>query len=166
MNGSVLGALRLDDSDSLRSEILRAEAEFTVSVSAVEGIPSPSLTRVCIFFDYWFPWNLRFLEYPERTFGMIYRLNGKDFCKTLTVKCESTRTQPKWQIEHEGMFWKVPPSYVPTSNASNKSNEDYFFREGTRVIFVWFGALRMAFFIVSPVKQTVAIATFASQISI
>ena len=38
MNGSVLGALRLDDSDSLRSEILRAEAEFTVSVSAVEGI--------------------------------------------------------------------------------------------------------------------------------
>lgn len=46
MNGSVLGALRLDDSDSLRSEILRAEAEFTVSVSAVEGIPSPSLTRV------------------------------------------------------------------------------------------------------------------------
>ena len=55
---------------------------------------------------------------------------------------------------------------MPTSNASNKSNEDYFFREGTRVIFVWFGALRMAFFIVSPVKQTVAIATFASQISI
>ena len=52
MNGSVLGALRLDDSDSLRSEILRAEAEFTVSVSAVEGIPSPSLTRVCIFFDF------------------------------------------------------------------------------------------------------------------
>lgn len=46
MNGSVLGALRLDDSDSLRSEILRAEAEFTVSVSAVEGIPSPSLTRI------------------------------------------------------------------------------------------------------------------------
>ena len=88
MNGSVLGALRLDDSDSLRSEILRAEAEFTVSVSAVEGIPSPSLTRVCIFFDYWFPWNLRFLEYPERTFGMIYRLNGKDFCKSLTVKYE------------------------------------------------------------------------------
>ena len=38
---------------------------------------------------------------------------------------------------------------------------------GTRVIFVWFGgALRMAFFIVSPVKQTVAIATFASQIAI
>ena len=53
-----------------------------------------------------------------------------------------------------------------TSNASNKSNEDSFFREGTRVIFVWFGALRMAFFIVSPVKQTVAIATFASQIAI
>ena len=55
---------------------------------------------------------------------------------------------------------------MPTSNASNKSNEDSFFREGTRVIFVWFGALRMAFFIVSPVKQTVAIATFASQITI
>ena len=55
---------------------------------------------------------------------------------------------------------------MPTSNASNKSNEDSFFREGTRVIFVWFGALRMAFFIVSPVKQTVAIATFASQIAI
>ena len=53
-----------------------------------------------------------------------------------------------------------------TSNASNKSNEDSFFRGGTRVIFVWFGALRMAFFIVSPVKQTVAIATFASQIAI
>ena len=34
------------------------------------------------------------------------------------------------------------------------------------MIFVWFGALRMAFFIVSPVKQTVAIATFASQITI
>ena len=55
---------------------------------------------------------------------------------------------------------------MPTSNASNNSNEDSFFREGTRVIFVWFGALRMAFFIVSPVKQTVAIATFASQITI
>ena len=53
---------------------------------------------------------------------------------------------------------------MPTSNASNNSNEDSFFREGTRVIFVWFGALRMAFFIVSPVKQTVA--TFASQITI
>ena len=53
-----------------------------------------------------------------------------------------------------------------TSNASNKSNEDSFFRGGTRVIFVWFGALRMAFFIVSTVKQTVAIATFASQIAI
>ena len=79
---------------------------------------------------------------------------------------KSTCTQPKWRIEHEGMFWKVAPSFVPTSNASNKSNEDSFFREGTRVIFVWFGALRMAFFIVSPVKQTVAIATFASQITI
>ena len=53
-----------------------------------------------------------------------------------------------------------------TSNASNKSNEDSFFRGGTRVIFVWFGALRMAFFIVSTVKQTVAIAAFASQIAI
>ena len=166
MNGSVLGALRLDDSDSLRSEILRAEAEFTVSVSAVEGIPSPSLTRVCIFFDYWFPWNLRFLEYPERTFGMIYRLNGKDFCKSLTVKYEKHMYATKMADEHDGMFWKVPPSYVLTSNASNKSNEDSFFRGGTRVIFVWFGALRMAFFIVSPVKQTVAIATFASQIAI
>ena len=43
MDGSVLGTLRLDDSDCLRSGILQAEAEFLVSVSAVEGIPSPWL---------------------------------------------------------------------------------------------------------------------------
>ena len=90
----------------------------------------------------------------------------KIFVKAWQWNMKSTCTQPKWRIEHEGMFWKVAPSYVPTSNASNKWNEDSFFRGGTRVIFVWFGALRMAFFIVSPVKQTVAIATFASQITI
>ena len=43
MNGSVLGTSRLDDSDCLRSGILQAKAEFLVSVSAVEGIPSPWL---------------------------------------------------------------------------------------------------------------------------
>ena len=51
MDGSVLGALRLDDSDRLRSGIFRAEAEVLLSVSAVEGIPSPSLTHVSFFFE-------------------------------------------------------------------------------------------------------------------
>ena len=43
MDRSVLGTPRVDDSDYLRSGILQAEAEFLVSVSAVEGIPSPWL---------------------------------------------------------------------------------------------------------------------------
>ena len=157
MNGSVLGALRLDDSDSLRSEILRAEAEFTVSVSAVEGIPSPSLTRVCIFFDYWFPWNLRFLEYQDRAFGMICRLNGKDFCKFEKHMYATKMADWAWRD-----VLKSCSFIYAYFKCLKQVNEDSFFREGTRVIFVWFGALRMAFFIVSPVKQTVAIATFAS----
>ena len=51
MDGSVLGALRLDDSDCLRSGIFGEEADVLVFVSAVEGIPSPSLARVCFLFE-------------------------------------------------------------------------------------------------------------------
>ena len=130
MDGSVLGALRLDDSDCLRSGIFGEEADVLVFVSAVEGIPSPSLARVCFLFECWFPWNLRFLQYPVRTFGMIYLLNGKIFVKVRQWNMKSTCTQPKWRIEHEWIFRKVPYWFMPTSNAPNKSNEDPSSREG------------------------------------
>ena len=79
MDRSVLGTPRVDDSDYLRSGILQAEAEFLVSVSAVEGIPSPWLllwmlisanpVRIC--------WNVR-SALNAVWFCKSKLLNGKD----------------------------------------------------------------------------------------
>ena len=66
----------------------------------------------------------------------------------------------------KGCFEKFPLHMCLLQMPQTSQMKTLFSGGGTRVIFVWFGALRMAFFIVSPVKQTVAIATFASQIAI